>query len=106
MALIQRASGSISSVIISALRLMFKSFTSSSTQNGSARSSTRSGSPISHPLGHSIGSGAFTGSPRRAPVLAQRTIVSISSSLRIRSFVNCPWVSSLANQGGIRFAST
>ena len=103
---IHRGSGSISSVIITAFRLMFRSLTSSSTQNGSARSSTRSGSPISQPAGHSIASGAFAGSPRRAPVLAQPTIVSISSAVRTRSFVNCPCVWSLANQGGMSFAST
>ena len=39
-------------------------------------------------------------------MLAQPTIVSISSTVRRRSFVNWPWVSSLANQGGISFAST
>ena len=57
--------------------------------------------------GHSIGAGASAGLPCGAPASTHPTIVSISSSLSDRSFLN-RWIPTVLSmcQGGISLAST
>ena len=82
---------------------------SSSTKYGSGILKAKSGVPRDQPSlaasTHCRGAGAAATSPAGAPASTQRTRVSISVSLRPRSFEKTP-LGADANQGGISRAST
>ena len=70
---------------------------------------TKSGVPCDHPSywlsAKTSGSGASARSPAGAPASTQARMVSISASVRPRSFSKTP-LGSVANQGGISRDST
>ena len=82
---------------------------SSATRYGSGILTTKSGVPSVQPSlassAHCFAGGASAWSPAGAPASTHLTMVSISSSVRPRSFSKTPF-GAVANQGGISRDST
>jgi hypothetical protein len=75
------------------------------TLNGCGISRIMSGFPMFQPSRKASGAGAFAGSPSRAPASAQRAMMSISASVRRRSFPKWPTDGSACQGGMVRLTT-